>query len=232
MSNRFLIQDVELIVSPELFVANRANGNASDFESVAIFASSVSNSNRPLRYVEGEAESIVRLFQPTSIVNVYSGNTATKNQFLNALGQYDLVHFGGHGEVNLKSPLNSRLVIGATDERTTMTISAAELYAYEAEKMPRLIVLAACDSAAYTERLPHALAMVRPLLSLGAGAVIGSLRPIPDSQYLKISTRFYEELRRTGDAATALHNLQLTLAASDKPGQPGHWASIQVYQYL
>ena len=231
-TNRFLIEERPIIVVPELLVRRRVNESQMGFPAVAVFADPKGDPNRPLHLVDDEADYIRKSFETTSTVDLYLGQTATPATFLDALGRYDLVHFAGHGDVNLKSPLDSKLVLGSEDRNGKSAVTAADLYALRAPSMPRLVVLAACDTAAYTERFPHALAVVRPLLDLGTEEVIGSLRPIPDAQYLQMMERFYDVLRRTDDAAMALRIVQIDFARSNDPAQPGHWAAMQIYRYL
>ena len=227
---RFLAEERAVSVAPELLV--RSKGNTSGFRSVAVFASSAEGTGRPLHYVHEEADKIRQALEPASTVTVFEADQTTPNHFLTALGDYELLHFGGHGEIDVQSPLKSKLVLGNGVGGGAITITSEELYAHHAEGMPRLIVLAACDSAAYTDRLPNALAVVRPLLDLGAGAVIGSLRPIPDEHYLRMMTMFYAALAESRDAETALRAVHVQSAQADLAGRPGHWASIQLYRYL
>ena len=228
-TGRYLIEDFELVISPQLkFSARRTGGN---IETIAVFAADESDPLQPLPSVRAEALQIEKLFANAAAVRIYSGANATNSAFVAALSRYDLVHFGGHGEVSLHTPLASRLIL---HERASADgfVTAAELYELEAGRMPQLVVLAACDTAAYTNRLPQALALVRPFLELGASQVLGSLRPIPDERYLEIMQLFYRALRDTGEPEAALRQVQLRLARTPIAADLQSWDFLQLYEYF
>jgi CHAT domain-containing protein len=231
-SEQYLIEEYRLLISPEFPRSDAASSADLDIQSAALFGNTASASSRPLNAVDQETSDIAHILQSTASVQIFTDNDATRTNFLDALANYDLVHFAGHGEVDTQHPLLSQLVLGSATNEAQNIVTAADLYEFRPARMPALVVLAACDTAAYSDRLQHAVTLVRPILDIGAREVIGSLRPIPDVAYMRLMVRFYQELMQTGNAAQALHRVQVQDAINASPGDPGYWAFIQIFSYL
>ncbi len=235
----FLAHEYALIITPDLSLSKakhdsiKMNKNSWNIQSATIFANPNADPRRPLQALKEESTMIYEsLNKSIDSIIIYDDDSATSNNFVNALSNSHLLHFGGHGEVNLAYPENSRLIFKSVDNKVVDSITVTDLDNLKSQTMPYLIVLAACDTAAYTDRLPHAVALVRPLLDNGTGQIIASLRPIPDKAYLKIMRTFYHELDRTKNPVIALKQAQITLSRDTDPQVSANWPFLQLYQYL
>ena len=232
---RYLIEDHRIAIAPELRLASPAGGRRS-FSRAAVFGDPGSAAGRggkcgPLVAARAEARRIHEELGPETRVERFEGRRATPSAFLSALAAYDLVHFAGHGVVDRMDPLSSHLVLAPEAGSPSGTLTARELYERSPQPMPSVVVLASCDGAATGRRLSRASALVRPLLDLGAGAVVGSLEPIPDEELARLMGLLYAGLREEPDPVAALSRAQAAIAEAG-PGQGAHWGSLQVYRYL
>ena len=234
-TGRYLVEETAIVISPRLSSHRPRTPVLDTVESAAIFDGSMLGTERALTAAATETNLIYkRLNTPGRRVVLYRDRQSNAMQFLRAIGSVDLIHFAGHGTINANAPLESQLVFGERPGDGNV-LTAARLYAADglqiAGQPASLIVLASCDSASYSDRLPHALALVRPLLALGVPQVIGSLQPIEDKAYLHLMDAFYEELASSRSAANALWEVQRSAAAStpmDSP--PGSWAYLQLFE--
>ena len=119
-------------------------------------------------------------------------------------GDFDVVHYAGHGDFNPDEPDSTGWVFGADTVLTARDI-------FRARKVPRLVFANACFSGALREgpafgrdELTPALATIaQAFFERGVPNYIGSGWPVDDAQALTMADRFYRELiqRRTiGDA--------------------------------
>lgn len=235
---RYLVEEMQLVVSPEPPAAASAPvAPLAPGHTAALFADPHADPRRPLLSVSEEISRVLGTLEGANLeVTHFQGEGLTAANFLAALRRFDVLHFGGHGDVDLRDPGRSRLVLRRHHDGVEV-VTAAELRALAADgamapgEAPALVVLAACDTAAYTDHLPHALALVRPLLELGAQRVIASLRPVEDHDYVALMGDFYRYLVQLQDPGRALRAAQLQAArASASPGVPRAWEFLQVFQ--
>jgi len=184
----------------------------------------------------------------------YVGAEVSVDQFRELLrdGQYDVVHFAGHGRYNRDEP-----------EQSAWQFSDGPLYAFElrhtlanAERTPWLVYGSACESGREAEQLGHGshegvYGMASAALSEGVAAYIAPLWKIPDIDATNLATLFYQALllRRTSvgealaiarrlvkeDRADGVEMLVPILREPDAPTTaPGEirsagWAGIVLY---
>ena len=129
--------------------------------------------------------------------------------FGNALltGDFDLVHYSGHGDYNADDPDSTGWIFGFGKVLTARDI-------FRARKVPRLVFANACFSGVVREggafgpdELSPALATVaHAFFERGVPNYVGTGWPVDDAQALTMADRFYSELiqRKTlGDALCA-----------------------------
>lgn len=129
---------------------------------------------------------------------------ATVKNLLAAINDATVFHFAGHSAINELAPELSSLMLTGKDGED------ARLYVRELPRAPlKLVVLAACSTAAGRSRgLRGTLNLARAFIDRGAGAVVGTLRPVPDDEANLFSIKFHEALLRNGNAADAVRSAQ------------------------
>jgi CHAT domain-containing protein len=160
---------------------------------------------------------------------VLIGAQATKARFLAAAPGFDVVHFGGHAVVNIEYPLLSRLAFS----EAAGAAGAESLFAYEISRMrlprTRLVVLAACSTAAGS--MSHGegvVSVARPFLAAGVPLVIGSQWDVDDRATERLFLAFHRSLADTQDPVRALQVAQLSLLRSGSPylASPVSWGGF------
>jgi CHAT domain-containing protein len=177
--------------------------------------------------VKREMAAVQRIYS-TSRVSELVGPSATRESFLAALPEHDIIHFAGHAVIDPLSPQKSQLVLGGGTEGG---LRMGELLGRPLPRT-RLVVLSGCSTGAGRLSASEGpLSLARPFLSNGVPAVVASLWNVDDSMAERLFTRFHEHLDAGLDAVEALRSAQLTLlrngdAAADMPPD---WAAFEVF---
>jgi CHAT domain-containing protein len=142
----------------------------------------------------------------------------------------DLVHFAGHAVVNPITPSASYLLMARSPEHSGV-LTAGELLTRLQLDRTRLVVLSACSSAGGGGVGSEGVApLVRPILTAGVPAVIGSLWSVNDATTEKLLVSFHQHYRQHKDAAVALREAQVAFVnSSNRNLSSGFaWAPFQV----
>ena len=129
---------------------------------------------------------------------VLAGAEATAEAVLQALGAAEVAHIAAHGRFRADNALFSAL-----------ELADGPLTVYELERIeqpPRLVVLSACDGGrAQVHPGDELMGTTAALLSIGTGAIIASVAPVPDAGAPPLMASFHKHLGRSGSSpATAL----------------------------
>ena len=149
---------------------------------------------------------------------VLTGRGATKQRFMKSATDYDVVHFGGHAVVNVEYPLLSRLSFSPAGDSP----QPEALFAHEISRMSfthtRLVVLAACSTAAGPlSRGEGAPSVARPFLAAGVPVVVASHWDVDDRATEQLLLSFHRALSSTHDPARALRTATLACIHSNNP---------------
>jgi CHAT domain-containing protein len=156
---------------------------------------------------------------------VLTGTDATAGRFLTLAGESSVVHVAAHAVANPGSPLNTLLVLAPGDGRSGL-LSVADLLRELRLEKTRLVVLSACRSAGGPAIGPEGLApLVRPFLTAGAPAVVGSLWDVGEAPTRELLVELHRHFTAGEDAETALRAAQLDLSRR-RPALA--WAPFQV----
>jgi CHAT domain-containing protein/predicted negative regulator of RcsB-dependent stress response len=184
----------------------------------------------PLPGAEREAVRVAALYPRK---NLLLGPEATKREFLEEAGKYEIVHFAGHALANYAPELSA--LIFAPDLEEQGERDRGKLFAYQLKGLrfsrTRLVVLAGCRTGQVGRWRGEGVAgLVSPFLGAGVPAVVSSLWDVDDSAALLISTRLHQKLREGASASEALRQAQLEMIASPdaRIRAPWTWASLQV----
>ncbi len=173
-------------------------------------------------------EAVARAFPGSRIVR---DQVATKKTFLEAAGQFDIVHFGGHSLVNPDYPLLSQMVFAAVPGDPNRGVLYSGDVLRQSFPRTRLAVLASCSTATgKISRTEGIESLARPFLATGVPAVVASLWDVDDEPTAKLFSRFYGHLRETFDPAAALREAQLEALAAGTAAEsdPRSWGAFEL----
>jgi CHAT domain-containing protein len=187
-TGRYLVQDFAVMTAPSLSTMVRFDASRQHQAPATLRALVFGNPAHqrtldesflpPLPYSQEEAVSVASMYREARLL---TQTRATKREFLDNLGQYDVVHYAGHAMVNEQTPLMSRLVMaqdGSSENDGALFVR--ELAGVRLNRT-RLVVLAACSTAAgMIGNGEGILSIARPFLEAGASHVIATLWDVPD----------------------------------------------------
>jgi hypothetical protein len=146
----------------------------------------------------------------------------TKTAFLTEARNFDIVHIAAHAELDLESPLFSRILLGK-DEWSDGVLELREILETDLSKT-ELVVLSACHGQwAPDNSGDEIITLNRAFLFAGAAAVVASPSPVDDKVARVFMNTFYSYLkdRSKGDA---LRMAQLKVR--EKYPLPSAWAAF------
>lgn len=140
-----------------------------------------------------EARSVAGIHGTTAI----TGGSATVAAVLDALNSAELVHLAAHGRLTLDNPLFSSL-----------RLHDGPLVVYDLQRQPRVprtVVLAACDSARSVVCTgDELLGLSSAFIARGAAQLVASVVPIPDVETAPLMAAFHRGLAGGESAAVAM----------------------------
>jgi CHAT domain-containing protein/Tfp pilus assembly protein PilF len=174
----------------------------------------------PLKYAEGEAETIAKLYGAQSLI----GPLATESTLDAKAGDYSVVHLAAHAQFNSNNPLFSEIFLAA-DKKEDGRLEVNEIYRLNLTKSTDLVVLSACETQVGAVNAgDEVVGMTRAFLYAGTPTVMASLWKVDDQATTLLMQQFYTYLRNGVSKSQALQ-----LAQSDvreKYPNPYYWASF------
>jgi CHAT domain-containing protein len=172
-----------------------------------------------LRYAEEETRAIAALYGVQPLVN----KQATETALASLAGQSRLVHIAAHGQLNLRRPLFSRLVL-APDDASDGSLEVHEVYGLGLSQTD-LVVLSACQ----TQLGAHSagddiVGLNRAFLYAGTPTVVASLWSVDDQSTGELMLAFYSNLKQGLGKAEALRAAQAEVRL--KRPNPYYWAAF------
>jgi pimeloyl-ACP methyl ester carboxylesterase len=139
-------------------------------------------------------------------------------------GDYDIVHFSGHGDFDPKNPKMSGWLFGADRVLTAVDI-------FRARRVPRLVFANACFSGAMRESSPNDLtrglcSIAEAFLERGVPNYIGTGWPVDDAQAVNMAHCFYNEVVKGSALGPALQGARKSVF---KEGSGSTWGAYQLY---
>lgn len=168
-----------------------------------------------------EAEKVSSIFKG----DLFTGNRATKQMFLDKSIDYDILHLAMHAIVDPTDPNASGLIF-QDDERLYLD----ELYQM---KLPaHLAVLSACSTGSGNVKIGEGVqSLSRAFTYAGVQSTIMSLWPVPDRETSLIMTDFYENLKAGKPKDEALRRAKINYLKSVKEEElkhPYYWAGFVI----
>jgi CHAT domain-containing protein len=139
------------------------------------------------------------LLEAGASVDMLEGRDASRRRLLAEIGsgEYDILHFAGHGFFDAADPGRSGLVCAGGD-----VLRGADLSGIG--DLPSLVFFNACEAARVRRRRPHgrprlfglrkSSGLAEAFLDGGVASFVGTHWPVGDDAALAFSTRFYERL--------------------------------------
>ncbi|HEX5496680.1 MAG TPA: CHAT domain-containing protein [Mycobacteriales bacterium] len=148
-----------------------------------------------------EAEAVAAIHGTTALL----GPAATVGAVAAALNGANVAHFASHGRVRADNPLFSSL-----------WLSDGPLMVYDLERLdrlPRTVVLAACDSGRPVVRAgDELLGLSATFLARGTTQLVAPVLPVPDAETAPVMIAFHRLLAAGQPAAVALASAQRSMA--------------------
>lgn len=183
---------------------------------------------RRLVYAGPEADEILARV-PGGEVLTLRGFAATREAVVaGALGDYRILHFATHADLDAEQPSMSRLVLSLVGEdggaRENGFVFGREIY--DLDLNAELVVLSACETALGREvRGEGLVGLTQGFLFAGAARVVVSLWNVNDRATAELMSRFYHHLLEAGrPPAAALRAAQIDLWR-ELPA-PYYWAGF------
>ena len=178
----------------------------------AFVATDFAQGLKPLPHAQEEVGQIRAFYRNAE---VRTGAEATVEEFLARARNKTIIHFAGHSIVNEREPWNSMLLFAGNNG----AITAAELLKQLNLEQTRLFVLSACSSAGGHPVGPEGVSpLVRPLITAGVPAVMGTLWDVEDATAEPLSVSFHRHYEQGSDAAMALQAAQRELLRDGNRG--------------
>jgi CHAT domain-containing protein len=138
------------------------------------------------------------------------GATATVAATMAALNGAGLAHLAAHGRVHPDNPLFSALLL-----------ADGPLTAYDLERLPRLprlVILAACDSGRLVVRAgDELLGLTATLLSRGTNQIVAAVVPVPDAETTPLMVEMHRLLAAGESPSAALATAQEKVTRDASP---------------
>jgi tetratricopeptide (TPR) repeat protein len=187
-------------VSPSATLWHAANTAASDTAAATNGRRVFVAAGPDLAGAPDEASAVAALHGVEPLLGAAAGVDAV----LTALATADLVHLAAHGRLRADNPLFSDL-----------RLADGPLVVHDIEHLPRVprtVVLAACDSARSVVKTgDELLGLSATIIAHGTTQLIASVIPIPDAETTPLMVAFHQLLTAGTPAATALSAAQARL---------------------
>lgn len=162
---------------------------------------------------------------------IFSGEEATRQNFMNHAAQYDILHLALHGKADEVDENGTGLIFRKENNKS----GSEFLYADEIYKLnlkAKVVVLSACETGlGKNYKGEGVFSMARAFSYAGCQTVVISLWNVNDHATEDIMGSFYRHLSKGEQINQALRNAKLDyLKQSDEIGfQPAFWSSFVVF---
>jgi len=177
-----------------------------------------------LRFAEDEVRTILDLYGNGEIL---LNQDATISAFLQKARAKAIVHIAAHAVVNARQPHLSAILLARVSDRDRGALTVEQFIRDAKLERARLVVLSACSSAGGSPVGPEGVGpLVRPIVTAGVPAVLGTLWPVYDATAERVLVSFQRGFHEGSDAAAALRDAQRGLIGKRRHALT--WAPYQV----
>jgi len=217
---RYLIEDYAIAYTPSATVLKACMDKERHGRSSVLALGNPNLQNPAFRLInaEEEVQALSDLFEKA---NVLTGDAANERVVQEQAGQYDVLHFACHGELNLDEPMLTSLRLSPDGENDGY-LHAGEVF--DLDLNASLVVLSACNTGLGELRTGNELmGLTRSFLYAGAPSIVASLWTVDDRSTAFLMRAFYKNLASM-NKAEALRQAKLA-TMKQYPG-PFHWAAF------
>lgn len=229
--DNYLVGSKTISYASYLVFVNSQNPAKKQFDKIQVFSptytsvkkESLRNEKETLEGALKEAEFISTIFDVTH----FSGQKASKQNFMQNAFKADIIHLASHAKINHKTPELSYFSF-SNDDSAKMYLE--ELYGLKLNA--NLAVLSACNTG--TAKLNENIGVVslqRAFRLAGVNATISSLWEVPDATTKEIMISFYKNLKLGMTKAKALQKAKQEYLANTNDVAllaPYYWAGFVV----
>lgn len=222
-SNRYLIEDFPVVVSPSLAYFLEAETRSPQRPRDAIIGFGSRNGGA------AELKELRALSSIYETVNLYSGQQVDKTAFLHSLNEAAVFHYAGHSVTDAVDPLRSSILLDG-NRYGPNSVTAVDI---SQQHLPKnaVVILSSCDSSVGNSRDGIGVrGLTSAFLIGGAGAVVGSLWPVEATSTADLMIDFHRAFARDGmPVAKALQNAQLNfIHSTSTQKRPYYWSGFVV----
>jgi Uncharacterized protein conserved in bacteria len=205
---RFLIEEYDIFYAPSASVLKFVLGKRKKASGkvLAFGNPELEDGNINLPYAQEEVESIKESYPDASI---YIENNATEEKAKQLSGDYDIVHFASHGELNPESPLFSciRMAKGKGEDGR---LEVHEIFNLDLENTS-LVTLSACETGlGKLSKGDELIGLTRAFIYAGTPSIVASLWNVNDESTSDLMSFFYKNLK-THSKVESLRMAQLEM---------------------
>jgi tetratricopeptide (TPR) repeat protein len=223
--SHFLIRDYVISYGYSSSLMNESRNSLKKSPGVLSFTPEYSNNNEiALAGALAEISKINTMFEG----KCFSGNKATKSNFLSSINEPAIFHLAMHSMPDSVNPLYSYMLFEAEDKND------GKLYNYEislSKIESPMIVLSSCNSGTGTLFSGEGLmSLARSFILAGASSVVRTSWEVNDDVSSEIITNFYRLLKKGRNKDEALREAKLEYLKKSPPVfmHPYYWAAYQV----
>lgn len=183
----------------------------------------IQNPTDDLPYTNLEVELICTLF-PSVQVLAKQEATETALKVNQELPLANCIHFSCHGKFNLKSPLESALILAKDEQPEDGRLTLAEIFGLTLNQCC-LVTLSACETGltGLNDISDEYISLPSGFLYAGSPSVVSSLWSVNDLSTALLMIKFYQNLKSGSTVALALNTAQTWLRDATKE-QLEQWA--------
>lgn len=239
-SGRYLLQDFRVMSSPSATILIESSNHArakpfvKDERLLAVGNPAFDRKANPglanLADAEREVEQISSNYNPRRVL---VRGEATRKSIIEELKRTDVAHFAAHYEIDPRSNLSSRLMLGPEPgdraHAQPSGLTSGDIYRMKLTRT-RLVVLSGCKTGIEQQFAGEGpIGFARSFLVAGAPVVVASLWPVDSDATadLMIAFHHFRKLERLPVTA-ALMRAQQQMLTSDIHRSPYYWAGFTV----
>lgn len=204
-TGKYLIEDysISYLSSASLMQFTKDKARRGRTQALVLGNPSLGDPAYDLRFAEREAREIFQLFPKSA---VYVKDQATKQRAVAESGNYDILHFATHADLNQDEPLESALRLaraGDSDGRLT----AREIFALNLKT--DMVVLSACETGlGKITNGDEIIGLTRAFIYAGTPSIVPTLWKVNDRSSYEVIRSYYAHLK-TMKKSDALRHAQL-----------------------
>jgi len=220
-TNKYLIQDFPVLVSPSLTHLLATNAERPRRDAIVEFGSQNGDS-----WELKELSALAGIYPKST---TFAGQEVDKSNFLAAMSKASVFHYAGHSATDAADPLRSSILLDGSRSGPN-SVTAVDIAGRRLDKNA-VVILSSCDSSVGNSRDGVGVrGLTSAFLIGGAGSVVGSLWPVEASSTADLMIRFHRAFANSQMAvAKALRQAQLTFLESfPERSHPYYWAGFVV----